>query len=332
MATKELTRADFKDVESIIPTPEEAEVWYWTIYYSVNSSDIADASAIEQWDMTYKRYLEARFSGMLKRELSYDDAWNFAHIGYGTPMWKEYGETEEEATELLYDNLLGGGAVKAFMVTREVKLRTTFCKEYLAPLMLLGMRGGILVHTWWRAVCYGFSVKPYTYAHEGDEKPQINAFPYRSIEEMTEEDRRAFLWTVEDVYYFNISWCSLRQLRHMDSPSKMPVEELQQQLDMFQPYPEEGYPEEKLAELHSLDGIKLTVEDIHSIWIYEMERFFSAAIHALDKALYYAMKFKATEYLDYIHSLDAVKDYKYHTDGVEGYDYDEIMKEGYIWD
>ena len=345
MATKELTRADFKDVESVIPTEEEKLALYWLIYRSVHAWEIAKDMNKQFWDATFRRYGNARFSGKLQRSLTSGEAWDYARTGYGEDILKEFGDTEEEAYEYLKDTALGGNAVKSFITTREPELCKTFCKEYLAPLILIGMRGYILTGMWWRAVWYGFSVEPYTKVRKEGEKVTYNAFPYRSIKEMTEEDRRAFLWVVEDAYYTNVTLCSMRQREYMRCPcsnkdgdfsylSKMTDEEFKQQPDLFVPYPEEGYLEEKIVELysqmHKYDK-DITVEDIRPDWTFELERFFSAAIHAQDKALYYAMKFSGTEYLDYIRSLDAVEDYKYHTDGVEGYDYDEIMKEGYVW-
>lgn len=238
-----------------------------------------------------------------------------------TKVWQLYADSQEEASEIVNRPPLR--RAEEFITNRYPSFYSYFL-GYLEPLVLVGMRGGWLIGTWWRAVNYGFSVTPTT--EDEEEKP--NAFPYLNVEDMTEGDRRAFRWTVEDVF-FNIIGLSLSFY------AKARTEDLKEkEYTAFEtgtplpPYPAEGLTKEELIKRHSTDSDTLTEKELFQSWLYEVELYLPIAVHRLDEALYYATKYSGAEYKEYIKSLNVEEDFNFNRGAGE---YKKVMTEGYVW-
>ena len=321
MAKKQPTREDYKEVESVVPTPEDRELGYFLLSAIINRQENETEAKDEIERRAFITFLE------LVSEEGYDidkvlEKWEARQEAKGEEGRRADKRQENEDYFSSFKEIAKDKAL-SFLNSREEKLRSAFCKEYLAPMLLAGMRGGWTVNSWWRAVCYGFSVSPSNW-DEVEDKSQTEyyAFPYRSIDEMTEDDRRAFLWVVEDVYY-NLEWVSLGW--EVDERLKLAEadnEQIQLRFWKLEPYKKEGYEKEEIARRHSS-----TVQDLYETWEYDMELYLPIAINRLDEARYYALKYKGTEYLDYIKSLNVEEDFDYERDEK----YSEVMKEGYVW-
>lgn len=333
MAAKELTRADFKDVESVVPSPEDRLDAYETLAFLIdfkNNMGEADAEVTREtvthvWE-TVKRY--GYDIDKAKEEL----------LPSRTEEEREKQRQKEREVMVYKGFAVAKEKARLFISSREERLRSSFCKEYLAPFVLAGMRGGWLINTWWRAVCYGFSVSPSNY-DEVEDKSQTEyyAFPYRSLDEMTENDRRAFLWTVEDVYY-DMEGRSLNVQLRADKELLASFKEGEETGIYFKPYPKQGYKAEELARQHSSEEYPMTVDELYDSWEYDIELFFPIVLNRQDEAIYYALKYKGTEYLDYIRSLNVEADYDYNGSEAEELDegekadsYSKVMTEGYVW-
>lgn len=322
MGQRKATREDYTEVESVVPTREERETTYSLYSFLINA---------EENQKDFNRRKDARYNIAIWEAIksgkfeSASEAVDYVDSERkGKPLYSNLADSPEEAIDYLKDVVLR--RAKGFIESREETLRTSFCTRYLAPLVLAGMRGGFLLCTWWRAVCYGFSVEPCSSSKEKGKEPAYNAFPYRSLDDMTPDDRRAFLWTVEDVYY---SMESLSLLPQLDK-KVVDVEELERDGRYFVPYPKDGYTKEEIAARHSDKEQKVEVEDLYNSWEYEMELYFPIAIHRQDEAIYYALKYCGAEYLEYVKSLNVVEDFDYGTES-ETLLYNNIMKEGYVW-
>lgn len=332
---KELTRADFKDVESVVPSPEDRALNFEALSLIINHED--NKSEV---DTGIERDTIRLFWEAIKKE-GYDldrarETLNFDKMNEElTPKEMEFGgvKLQVKRTNVYFYKLLYVAKEKArqFMSGREERLRSVFCTEYLAPMLLGGMRGGWLVNTWWRATCYGFSVNPWdTDERTGENK--YNAFPYRSLDEMTDNDRRAFLWTVEDTYYEAESTNAIELVEaYFKEGEGVYFANREEGADArFKCYSKDGYSAEEIARRHSTKDEPRTVDDIYASWEYDMELYFPRAIYRQGEALYYAFKYSGTEYLDYIRSLNLEEDFDYGTTDERNL-YRNIMKEGYVW-
>ena len=325
MAKKQPTREDFKNVESVVPTPEDRELGYFLLSAIINRQENETEAKDEIERRAFITFLE------LVSEEGYDidkvlETWEARQEAKGEEGRRADKRQENEEyfsnfKEIAKDKALG------FLNSREETLRSAFCKEYLSPMVLAGMRGGWLIGAWWRAVDYGFSVIPSNWDEVEDKsQTEYHAFPYRSVDEMTEDDRRAFLWAVEDVYY-SVEWVSLSWLINQKMKLAEEDERLRLEFWTLEPYKKEGYGAEEIARRHSSEDYTFTPEEVGDYWEYETELYLPIIINRLDEARYYALKYKGTEYLDYIKSLNVEEDFDYERDEK----YNEVMEEGYVW-
>lgn len=196
-----------------------------------------------------------------------------------------------------------------FRDTREPVFRSLFLR-YVTEVFLAGLEyGGVtFVCTWWRAVNYGFSVSPYDMDKpDKDGNYTVQDFPYKSLEEMPEKDKEAFLKTVEDIY-FNIEEISCGHISAQDLEAKKEADEADgEQKYVYNLYPEGGYTDEELAEWESVD-----TKELDTSWIYDIERYSPFIINRFQQAMYYAVKFTGSEYQDYIKSLNGAEDFRSH--------------------
>lgn len=308
--------------KSVIPSLEKRVEIYSLYSYMINPEKWSNELKQREDATTKRRILTpdaSSFKERLKR--AFDDVEK-------QPVYKRYGDDKEEVLDFFLSGLQQ--PAEAFLNQREEKLRTTFCKEYLAPLVLAGMKSGVFVNTWWRAVaCYGFSVEPFTDSKDGG-STVINAFPYSSLEEMKEGDLTAFSLTVQDVYYAMEAIAWDRQANRKAEAEEW-LDEAEKRGSYFTYYPKDGLTAEELLQAFTIDGKEdTTVEDLYSSWYFDIALRCPIAISRQDEAIYYALKYIGDEYKGYIAGLSAEQDFNYGTKD-EKHLYKNIMKEGYLW-
>ena len=314
MANKQILNREDSENESVLFDNEEL-VDYFTAYFLLHDGRAISKelrSAKEAHDV--KRYEKAEATGAPAKQIL-----KALEISDEAPFWKHFSDSQEEGRKIIMS--APQSRAEVFIENRYPSLFSSFL-NYLEPLVLAGMRSGKLLFTWWRAVNYGFSVTP----HVEDKEAKPNAFPYLTVEDMTEDDRRAFRWTVEDVFFEHL----YKAVRFARATRKDLTKEEAQAIEEWTPlpYPADGYPIERLVKMHTYPDYAFEEKELYESWEYEMELYLPIAIHRLDRATYYATKYNGTEYKDYIKSLNVEEDFDYNRGAGE---YKKVMQEGYVW-
>lgn len=242
--------------------------------------------------------------------------------GEDTPLWERFGDTPKAVSQVIDSSLTE--RAEDFIESRYPLLCSAFL-NYLEPMLLVGMRTGVLQNSWWRASNYGFSVEPYTVK---EEESTPNAFPYTSVEDMTEADKRAFLWTVEDTLH-SIMGRTLISTLFKQIVGDEEDGEAEEDGREIKPYPEQGYKAEEIARRASDKDNVIQPSELYDSWEWDIELYLPVIINRLDEAIYYAIKYRGAEYKDYIQSLNVEKDYNLNLGNFE--EYNKAMKEGYVW-
>ena len=314
MANKQILNREDSENESVLFDNEEL-LDFFSVYYLLHDVKNIQEDLLTAKEAHYAKYFEKNIrDGKSYTELKKDYKQSIKYV------WQLYADNPEECTKILME--APQSRAEVFIENRYPSLVSSFL-NYLEPLVLAGMRSGVLISTWWRAVNYGFSVTPYP--EEGEVTP-TNAFPYLTVEEMTEEDRRAFRWTVEDTF-FNIINLSVGFYSTATKAELTEKEYTALETGALPPYPEKGFTTEELIKRHSDNESTLTEDELCS-WEYEMELSLPIAINRLDNALCYATKYSGTEYKDYIKSLNVEEDFDFNRGAGE---YKKVMQEGYVW-
>ena len=314
MANKQILNREDSENESVLISEKELDT-FLSMYYTVTDLKTYKAEVEKiKFSHAVKRFLGEYKKG----EATVKEAIEKAIPKGSEPIWNYIGDTQEEAVNLLIKPW--GDRAGEFIENRYPTLSSFFI-NYLEPLVLAGMRSGELIYTWWRAVNYGFSVTP----HTEDEEAKPNAFPYLNVEDMTEDDRRAFRWTVEDVFNNILIECFAFHLlkRGITDEEYKALED--GRIDFYR---EGGYTKEELLQRYSNRAQSEYSEEDLDFWGYDMELYLPIAIHRLDRALYYATKYNGTEYKDYIKSLNVEEDFNFNRGAGE---YKKVMTEGYVW-
>lgn len=225
-----------------------------------------------------------------------------------------------------------------YVDAREPILRAKLL-PYIEFMLIAGMRAKSLVCVWLRATGYGFSVEPFLWGKgKSYGREDIIDFPYKSVSEMPKKDKEAFQKTALDVYYELISYVGFvrviqfEKLRHT-SGGILPSFEA---LNNTKQYPKEGLSKEELIELH-----RSIYEEEHEIenasgdeiysslfdsWETEIEHFLPILFYRYEEALYYALKYVGSEYIDYIESLDVAEDWNFlASEEGEDHKYENLM-------
>lgn len=277
----------YREEGSIAPTKEALAHAYSILSLFMNSGQIGRIASEER-----KRVEDIRYKRVLG-EVGSIEASERARTAIDAPVWQHYGDTIEEGVMVVLDNFYRVGG--EFVEIREPLLRSALL-TYIEPIILAAMREGILRYTWLKMCSYGFSIEP---TKEGEP----NAFPYMSVEAMTENDSRAFRLTVEEIYYLAIISTIWETVRRANRDKAEPL---------FKIYPKDGYR---------------TAEPSES-WEGEVVKLLPIVRHRIDEAAYYAIRYIGKEYKQYIDSLNVAEDYDYNRGKGK---YNEVMKEGYIW-
>lgn len=316
MDNKQILKREESENESVLYTSEELVDLFMGYYLLLGQEDtVADLRRARE--AKELKLIDRIFSS--RKNISKEDikeAVALTTYGEDTPLWERFGDTPEAATQVLASSLTD--RAEDFIESRYSLLCSAFL-NYLEPMLLVGMRTGLLQNSWWRAYNYGFSVEPYTV--KGEESTP-NAFPYTSVEEMTEADKRAFLWTVEDTLHSIIGRTLIRTLTQ-------PAKEAEEEGREIKPYPEQGYKAEEIARRASYKDDVIQPSELYDSWEWDIELYLPVIINRLDEAIYYAIKYRGAEYKDYIQSLNVEKDYNLNLGNFE--EYNKAMKEGYVW-
>lgn len=312
MANKQILNREDSENESVLLSREELER-FLSLYFNV--TDVKRYSQeIEsiKFSQAVKRFREKYKEGDIKIR----EAIDLAIPKGNAPAFLLLADSAEEAANLLLNPW--GGRAEEFITNRYPSLYSYFL-GYLEPMVLAGMRSGALLDTWWRAVNYGFSVTPAT--EDEEEKP--NAIPYLNVEDMTEDDRRAFRWTVEDIFHTILLACLAFHIarKGLTDEEYKSIEE-----GNITFYKKEGYTKAELIEAF-YSKANYTEEDL-DCFDFEVRLYLPIAIHRLDEALYYATKYSGAEYKEYIKSLNVEKDFNFNRGAGE---YKKVMTEGYVW-
>lgn len=310
MDNKQILNREDSENESVLLSDKTLETLL-SLYYTVTdvkrySQDIESI----KYAQAVKRVRQIYGEGEVKMREAIDLA-----LPTDTKAYLLLADSVEEAAGLLLNPW--GNRAEEFIVNRYPTLFSSFL-GYLEFMVLAGMRSGYLNFTWWRAVDYGFSVTPYT----EEEKLIPNAFPYLNVEDMPEGDRRAFRWIVEDVFHIALMMCFYFHVgrKGLTEEEYKAIEE-----GNISFYNKDGYTEEEIINLFSQ---RFTKEDLGS-FDFEILLCLPIVVSRLDEALYYATKYRGTEYKEYIKSLNVEEDYNYNLGDLEKYN--KIMEEGYVW-
>ena len=249
----------------------------------------------DEYGQGVQELIEARFHRSILRKLqggqTEEEAVQASIVEDGEPIYKRIADSPEEATDKTY-RLLESQA-ENFLDTREALFRSAFL-PYVEAVLLAGLRAKILVSTWWRLYNYGFSVQPY----DGEDEGRVPDFPYVSVSEMPAKDKEAFRQVTLDFYYTMLTACSFFHSK----------EKAREDEDFsFRPYPKEGLLASELAKLYEYKD----TEELYSVWYHEPELYLGFALFRMDEALYYAFKYKGSQYKDYLSSLNVAEDWNY---------------------
>lgn len=323
MDNKQILKREDSENESVLYNSEDLVALFMG-YYLLLGNDVTRTdlrNAREEYEYKVMEEVFSSCKDVTRSELR--EAIALTKYSEDAPIYKRYGKTPEEALNVFHSTL--SRRAEDFIERRY----PTFCSlflNYLERLVLVGMRTGVLKNSWWRAYNYGFSVEPYPLKVE-DNTP--NAFPYTSVEEMTETDKRAYLWTVEDILYSIMGKTLCRTLRQPAKDEKEIDAIVEGKKRAIEPYPEGGYEAEEIAERASSKDYTVQVSELYESWEWDMELYLPIAIHRFDEAIYYAIKYAGAEYKEYIKSLNVEEDYNYCLGGFEAYS--KAMEEGYVW-
>lgn len=302
--------------ESVVPTREDSVASFSVYSLFVNPDDYGqDLQAIVE-ARRYRKILATVKGGNFETPRELREALSVALSEEGAPLYTRFGDTLEEATEKV-SRLLESKA-ESFLDTREASFRSAFL-PYVEALLLVGMRAKILVNTWWRLVNYGFSVQPYDDSVEpGEAGYTVSDFPYVSVSDMPEKDKEAFRQVTLDVYYTMLDVCT-----YFHTTEKAREDEDYS----FRPYPKEGYTASELARKWEYES----TDKLYETWEHEPELYLGFALFRLDEALYYAFKYRGSEYKDYLSSLNVAEDWneafqEAKTEACSDLDYYSLMK------
>lgn len=275
--------------ESVVSSREDKIDSYAFYSLVINATENAKELEALKEGKVHKKVREKLKSGKYKGEKEallslleeYEKAPIYAKSGYNSP---------EEAIDSLKSVVFGKAA--SFVDTREPLLCSAIL-PYIEELLLAGMRAKICICTWWRAVNYGFSIEPYNdkkkpTKHEDGEYYDIVDLPYRSLNDMSETDRKAFKRTALDMYYELETLASYYHASEKMRPTKYESEEVDLS---FKPYPIDGFKASELAEQH-----EVTRDELYESWEFEIELYFPFLVYRFDEAVYYALKYKGNEY------------------------------------
>lgn len=293
--------------EAVINDKEAREHIYATLLHILNPERYeAEVSEMKEGYYARRLLVKAQEGKELREAFKAIEAEDEA-----SKVYRRFADTPDEAVDMLAKKYYAPG--EHFVATREPAVRQAY-STYIASTLIVALRGRWTINTWWRLADWGFSVLPY------NEKEEEVAFPYRSYEELEGTDKEAFDMLVEEIY----SLCEDVLFSRLQLDKKLKAEEIEDYKPEYPTYPMELQEIDDILQVY--DG-KLTEEELLAGWDCDVILYAPMLVSRFGEAMYYALKYKGSEYQEYISSLNVAEDWdKVYRDYPEGH-YAKIMEE-----
>lgn len=293
--------------EAVINDKEAREHIYATLLHILNPERYeAEVSEMKEGYYARRLLVKAQEGKELREAFKAIEAEDEA-----SKVYRRFADTPDEAVDMLAKKYYAPG--EHFVATREPAVRQAYSK-YIASTLIVALRGRWTINTWWRLADWGFSVLPY------NEKEEEVAFPYRSYEELEGTDKEAFDMLVEEIY----SLCEDVLFSRLQLDKELKAEEIEDYKPEYPTYPMELQEIDDILQVY--DG-KLTEEELLAGWDCDIILYAPMLVSRFGEAMYYALKYKGSEYQEYISSLNVAEDWdKVYRDYPEG-QYAKIMEE-----
>lgn len=297
------------DLESVEPTYAEKIINYTCFCLTrVGAEGYNDTEELKAGNI-FKRLNAIMEKGELD---SMDEAYErFKRQTKDAPLFEKWGYSSVD--ELLERNFkVFFDKAEGFVATREENFNRAIL-PYIQDMLIAGMRAKLLACVWIRLEGYGFSVSPFAWEKgKSYVREDLKDFPYKSVSEMPEKDRKAFESLSLDVLYeissHVVSYGCTRKAKRKDPG------EPESEILLGEPYPKEGLEEAELVALHRYEDNKDASDDeiyssLFDSWETEPELYLPILYNRYDEALYYALKYSGNEYKRYIESLNVEADW-----------------------
>lgn len=293
--------------EAVINDKEAREHIYATLLHILNPERYeAELSEMKEGYYARRLLVKAQEGKELREALKAIEAEDEA-----SKVYRRFADTPDEAVDMLAKKYYAPG--EHFVATREPAVRQAY-STYIASTLIVALRGRWTINTWWRLADWGFSVLPY------NEKEEEVAFPYRSYEELEGTDKEAFDMLVEEIY----SLCEDVLFSRLQLDKKLKAEEIEDYKPEYPTYPMELQEIDDILQVY--DG-KLTEEELLAGWDCDVILYAPMLVSRFGEAMYYALKYKGSEYQEYISSLNVAEDWdKVYRDYPDGH-YAKVMEE-----
>lgn len=293
--------------EAVINDKEAREHIYATLLHILNPERYqAELSEMKEGYYARRLLVKAQEGKELREAFKAIEAEDEA-----SKVYRRFADTPDEAVDMLAKKYYAPG--EHFVATREPAVRQAY-STYIASTLIVALRGRWTINTWWRLADWGFSVLPY------NEKEEEIAFPYRSYEELEGTDKEAFDMLVEEIY----SLCEDVLFSRLQLDKKLKAEEIEDYKPEYPTYPMELQEIDDILQVY--DG-KLTEEELLAGWDCDVILYAPMLVSRFGEAMYYALKYKGSEYQEYISSLNVAEDWdKVYRDYPDGH-YAKVMEE-----